>query len=217
MKGNMMTTEEIIKENTPLMKHIAKKFYNANEDDLLQAGTIGLLKAIKKHKNENGKFSTYAYDYIFGEMYNCVNKERKIKISKDYLKLAKKIAVAKEVLREKTKQIPSCLDIAKFLNLEYSLVVNVMSITKEILSLDKELSDGSKIYDIIKDKERDLALQIDLQNGVMNLSKEGQDIIKYRYYYDYTQQETAEVLGISQVSVSRREKKCLQRLKWYLE
>lgn len=212
-----MTTEEIIKEQLPLMKHIAKKFYNTTEEDLLQSGTIGLLKAIKKYKKESGKFSTYAYEYIFGEMYDYVNKERKIKISKDYLKLAKRIAMAKEVLKEKTKQIPTCEDIANYLNLDYYLVINVMSISKEILSLDKELPDGSAVYDIIKDKEIDLALKMDIENGVMNLSKEGQDIIKYRYYYDYTQQETAEALGISQVSVSRKEKKCLQKLKWYLE
>ena len=68
-----MNTETIIKANIPLIKKIATKFYNASFEDLFQAGCMGVIKAYKNYqKNGNTKFSTYAYDYIFGEMYECV-------------------------------------------------------------------------------------------------------------------------------------------------
>ena len=211
-----MTSEEVIREYEPLMRHIARKFYGVSEEDLLQAGTIGLLKALKNYREGSSKFSTYAYDYIFGEMYDYVNKERSIKLSKEYLKIAKKIAVAREVIKEKTGCNPDYQQIALFLNLDYSVVASVMSISRDVISLDKKVSDDESLYDLIKDKERDLIKEIDLKEGIMNLSLEDQSIIRYRYYYDYTQQETASILGMSQVSVSRKEHRCLQRLKGYL-
>ena len=212
-----MTTEEIIKEHIPLMKHLAKKFYNVCEEDLMQAGVMGILKALKNYRDGSVKFSTYAYDYIFGEMYDYVNKERKIKLSKEYLKLAKKITLAREVIKEKTGIVPTYEEIAFYLKIDYSLVVSVMSISQEVMSVDEKNSDGNCIYDIIKDKEIDINRKIDIESGIMNLSKEEEQIIKYRYFYDYTQQETANILGLSQVSVSRKEHKSLQKLKGYLE
>ena len=212
-----MTTEEIIKEHIPLMKHLAKKFYNVCEEDLMQAGVMGILKALKNYRDGSVKFSTYAYDYIFGEMYDYVNKERKIKLSKEYLKLAKKITLAREDKKKKTGIVPTYEEIAFYLKIDYSLVVSVMSISQEVMSLDEKNSDGNCIYDIIKDKEIDINRKIDIESGIMNLSKEEEQIIKYRYFYDYTQQETANILGLSQVSVSRKEHKSLQKLKGYLE
>ena len=212
-----MTTVEVINDNIPLIRHIAKKFYNVSEEDLMQVGTIGLLKALKNFREGSVKFSTYAYDYIFGEMYDYVNKERKIKLSKEYLKLAKKIAIARDAIKEKTGIIPTYQEIAEFLKVDYCLVVSVMEVSRDVVSLDEQNKDGTCIYDLIKDKEIDLNRKMDIERGIMNLPLEEQEIIKYRYYYDLTQQEVADILGLSQVSVSRKESKCLQRLKEYVE
>lgn len=79
-----MNTNELIESHMGLIKKIASKFYVSEKQDLIQVGVIGLLKAYQNFKDTyNAKFSTYAYPYIFGEMYNLVNSNKNIKISKD--------------------------------------------------------------------------------------------------------------------------------------
>ena len=85
-----MTTNELIEAHMGLIKKIANKFYNVSREDLIQVGVIGLLKAYQNYKDtKSAKFSTYAYPYIFGEMYQLVNSNRDIKVSKELLKLYK--------------------------------------------------------------------------------------------------------------------------------
>ena len=86
-----MTANELVYNHMGLIKKIANKFYNYAREDLIQVGVIGLLKAYQNFKEGDAKFSTYAYPYIFGEMYNLVHANRDIKVSKDLLKLYKVI------------------------------------------------------------------------------------------------------------------------------
>ena len=78
-----MTTNELIDTHMGLIKKIANKFYNASREDLIQVGVIGLLKAYQNFKAGEAKFSTYAYPYIFGEMYQLVNANKNIKVAKE--------------------------------------------------------------------------------------------------------------------------------------
>ena len=102
-----MNYEKVIKDNEKMIWKIAGHFYGHSKEDLYQAGVVGLLKALKNYK-KNGvtKFSTYAHDYIFGEMY-LLSCNKNIKVSKDLLKLYKKVENARYVLAQKLNYIPS--------------------------------------------------------------------------------------------------------------
>lgn len=214
-----MDKETIIQANIPLIKKIATKFYNVSFEDLFQAGCIGVLKAYKNFQmNGTTKFSTYAYDYIFGEMYECVYKNQKMKVSKELLRLARKIEVAKSSLSQKLNRLATYEEIANFLDLDLKIVYEAINSTNEMISLDKEREEQSNWYEVIPAKE---ALSIDekmaLQDGVHSLKPEEQKIIDYRYFKDYTQSETAKKLNMTQVMVSRYEKKSLEKLRKFYE
>ncbi len=214
-----MTPEELIKENLPLIKHIAQNFYNVSFEDLLQAGAMGILKAYKKYRqNGTTKFSTYAYDYIFGEMYDFAMKDRKLKISKDLVRLAKKVELAKNALSQKMNRIPTYEEIASFLDLTPLQIREALLAVNECMSLDDERENERSLYETIPDKE---SLSIDekltLESSIERLSDSEQKIIRYRYFRDLSQSETAKRLGMTQVMVSRYEKKSLERLKKYYE
>ena len=102
-----MTTNELILSHMGLIKKIANKFYNSSKEDLIQVGVIGLLKAYQNFKDGNAKFSTYAYPYIFGEMYQLVNSNRYIKVSRDMLKLYKVIEKTRYELAQRLNYVPS--------------------------------------------------------------------------------------------------------------
>lgn len=214
-----MNTETIIKANIPLIKKIATKFYNASFEDLFQAGCMGVIKAYKNYqKNGNTKFSTYAYDYIFGEMYECVYKNQKLKVSKDLIRLSRKIEVAKNVLSQKLNRLATYEEIAKFLNLDLKVVYEAVNCLYEPISLDGENKDEKDYYETIAVKENlSLDEKIALQDSITTLNPDEQKIINYRYFQDMTQAEIARKLKMTQVKVSRYEKKSLEKLRQFYE
>ncbi len=214
-----MTTEDLIKENTALIKHIAQNFYQVSFEDLLQAGAMGILKAYKNYrKNGTTKFSTYAYDYIFGEMYDFVMKDREIKVSKEILRLAKQIESTKNALSLKMNRTPTYEEIGSFLNLSPIQVREAFLVTTKSISLDEERDEAHDLHETIAMEERlSLDEKITLEDSINTLPKSSQKIIKYRYFEDLSQSETAKRLGMTQVMVSRYEKKSLEQLKKFYE
>ncbi len=211
-----MYDEILIKDNLPLIRKIAKSFYNVDYEDLIQSGIIGLLKAHKNyHKNNEVKFSTYAFKYIYGEMYTLSLKENNIKISREVKKLVKKIELAKETLCQKLHYYPSLEEVANFLELDYMVVKNAMDLNVKVTSLDQEKDDMS-LHEIIPSKETSIDLLLEMKDALLKLKEEERMIIKYRYYGDLTQSETAKKLGMTQVMVSRKESKSLKKLRSYL-
>ena len=214
-----MTTEELIKENMPLIKHIAQNFYHTSFEDLLQAGAMGILKAYKKYRqNGTTKFSTYAYDYIFGEMYDFVMKDRKIKVNKETLKLAKQIELTKNALSLKMNRLPTYEEIASFLHLSPIMIREALLATTEAISFDDKKDEARDLYEIIPQEERlSLDDKITLEDSINTLPQSSQKIIRYRYFKDLSQSETAKRMGMTQVMVSRYEKKSLEQLKRFYE
>ena len=96
--------DTLIDEYSKLIYSVAKKFYNVEKEDLYQAGCLGLIKAYNNYKNEFGTFSSYAYKYIFGEMYELSVKCRDIKLNKYYLKLYKLINKSYNILTQELKR-----------------------------------------------------------------------------------------------------------------
>ena len=206
-------------ELSPLIKHIATKFYEVPFEDLMQAGAIGVLKAYKNYRqNNNVKFSSYAYDYIFGEMYELVMKNRKIKVTKDILKLAKQIEHARNALSLKLGKIPNYEELSQYLEIPLNQIAEVLYVTGEMTSLDDNTQEARELYETIPSKESiSLEEKLTLEEGIESLKEEEQKIIKYRYFNDLTQSETAKKMCMRQVMISRYEQKSLKKLRQYYE
>lgn len=210
-----MKIEDIIRGNTNLIYKIASKFYGVELDDLFQAGVLGLLKAYRNYK-DNGitKFSTYAYDYIYGEMYTLVN-NRTMKVHKDILKLYRIIEKTRYSLAQKYNRIPSNEEIAVFLEIPLININEAIMAGKEIMSLDSDKE--VPYYETIKNEEKvKIDDQILISESLEMLSKDEQAIIKARYYEDMTQSEVAKKLAMTQVMVSRYEKKGLSKMQQFM-
>ena len=204
--------DNIINKYLPLIKSIANTFYGIDYDDLIQSGIIGLINAYKNYKrSENTKFSSYAYQYIYGEMYNYTLKNKSIKQQKDNLKIVKLYEQTKNYLTQSLGKIPSKKEISSYLKINEEIIDNALINTYEILSIDNDTTLNNTIGITL-----DMDLKIDLDNSINMLSDEEKQIIKYRYFKDLTQSEVSKKLGISQVKVSRYEKRSLSKLQNYL-
>lgn len=207
----------LIIDNQKLIYSISNYFKNYNnKEDLYQAGCVGLINAYNKFDpNMNCKFTTYAYPYILGEMRKLVREDKGIKISRELSKLNLKIEKAYILLSQKLMKEPSIREIANYLEIpEYYVSEAILSLNK-IKSIDEPINSEGKdltLQDIIG-RSNNIDDLILLKESLNNLSKEEKDIINNRYINDYTQSETSKMVGMSQVQVSRKEKKILQKLK----
>ncbi len=209
--------EEIILENQNLIYYIANYFKNyPYKEDLYQAGRLGMIMAYEKYNpNMNCKFTTYAFSYILGEMRKLVRTDKGIKVSREISKLNLKIEKAYALLSQKLMREPSINDIANFLEIPIEIVSDAILSLNRIGSIDEPVNEEGREFtfqDIIGkcDNVDDLILLKDCLN---NLNNEEKEIIVNRYMNDYTQSETSKVLGISQVQVSRKEQKVLEKLR----
>lgn len=213
-----MTIETIIETMTPLIYKIAGRFYGQDVEDLYQVGVLGVIKAYKNYK-ENGttKFSTYAYDYIFGEMYVFVNSLKPIKLSKDILRLYKTIEMTRYSLAQRLKRIPSNEELAIFLEYDVNKIEQAIAIATTVMSLDEGEVNERSIYETIPNQEVGISLddRIQMQDSLATLNPEEQQIIKYHYLEDLTQSEIARKLNMTQVMVSRYEKRGLSKMRTY--
>lgn len=217
-----MELENIILDNMNLIYKIANYFKNyGNKEDLISAGIIGMINAYYKYdESYNTKFTTYAFDYILGEMKKCKRNDKNIKVSRNISNLYFKIEKVKELLTQRYNRVPSIKEISDYLEIDEKLIIEAVNSINNIDSLDTKIVGDSKdlnLYDFIPDKESNIDVLIDLKNSLNKLKISDQELIKYRYYKDYSQQETAKLLGISQVQVSRNEKKILKQLKTIMQ
>lgn len=207
----------LIMENERLIYSIANYFKNYNsKEDLYQAGCLGLISAYKKYDpNMKCKFTTYAYPYILGEMRKLVREDKGIKVSREITKLNLKIEKAYILLSQKLMKEPSIEEIANFLEIpEYYVSEAIISLNK-IKSIDEPVNDQGReftLQDVIG-KSENIDDLIMLKDSLNSLTKEEKEIINNRYIKDYTQNETSKIIGMSQVQVSRKEQKVLQKLK----
>ena len=209
--------EKIINESVGLIWEIAKKFYGIDKADLYQAGVLGIIKAYYNYRNdESTKFSTYAYKYIYGEMYLVAN-SKSIKVSKDILKLVKMIEHGRNLLAQKLLHTPSNKELAAFLEIPEEKIEQALMYASSVLSIDNDTEDERSLHETIAYEEAitqdDKMLLAESMNTLNPLEK---DIISARYYEDLTQSETARKLGITQVMVSRYESKSLAKMREFM-
>ncbi len=209
--------ENIINSSAGLIWKIAKQFYNVDKNDLYQAGVLGVIKAYKHYQNERDvKFSTFAYKYIYGEMYLLAN-NREIKITKDILKLLKMIERGKMKLSQEIMREPTNKELALYLEIEEEKLNQVLMYASKTVSLDEDCDEARNLHEVVSlDESVPLDDKMLLNESINNLNKLEKDIIKSRYYEDLTQSETAKKLGITQVMVSRYEQKSLVKMREFM-
>ena len=210
-----MTEEEINKYSNLIhsLTHYFKGY--KNKEDLYQAGIIGLLEAYKNYdKKYNTKFSTYAYTYIFGEMSKLVRDDKNIKIGRNIIRIKNSIEKAKSILEQKLYREPTIHELSLFLeiseeDLEYALSIsNTTSIDEPINNEGKEIT----YHDIISDNNIDLNTLVALKQEIDELTPFEREIINRRYLENLSQSEVANILGITQVKVSREESKIKKKI-----
>ena len=209
--------EDIILENQNLIYYVAIFFKNyPYKDDLYQAGRLGMIEAYKKYNpNMNCKFTTYAFTYILGEMKKLVRTDKGIKINREVSKLNLKIEKAYILLSQKLMKEPSIKEIADFLEIPEYMVSDAILSTNKIKSIDEPINDEGRdltLQDVIGETNNIDELLL-LKESLNNLNNEEKEIINNRYFKDYTQSETSKIIGISQVQVSRKEQKVLEKLR----
>ncbi len=190
-------------------------------EDLYQIGTIGFIKSIKRFDTSfDVKLSTYAVPYILGEIKRFIRDDGSVKISRSIKELAGKIKeIQTRYLAEKGQEI-TIMQIAKELKISKEEVAVAMDSLNPVVSIyDQTYSndEGSiSIIDKIKsnaDEAEQIANRISIRNMISALNEREKQIILLRYYKNNTQSQVAKILGISQVQVSRIEKKILERMK----
>ena len=218
MNENAVLTK-LIKENHGFICKIINKYAPYYEfDDLYQVSIIGIMKAYQNYKTDmNVKFMTYAYKYILSEIVTYIREQRTIKISKEYYKLYKKILETKSILSQKLMKEPTNHEISLFLELDESLINEVMKYQDSVKSLDELIYDNEQnltLMDKVYSNENNINIDhIYLKRCLNSLEKEEQSLIKMRYFEDMTQKEIAAYLGTNQVQISRKEQKILKKLK----
>ena len=202
-KGDKL--EQLILKYEKLIYSVMKYFNNySNKEDLFQVGCIGLINAYNNYNsNINVKFSTYAYSYILGEMKKLVREDKGIKISRNISKLYSQIENANMYLTQKLMRTPTLSEISLLLNIDEYLIVEALNSTNSLLDID----------DLQINNSDDYSNSFLLKEELNKLSMEELDLINKRYMQDMTQNEVAKSLGMSQVQVSRKEHKVLEKLK----
>jgi RNA polymerase sporulation-specific sigma factor len=214
----MNIEEKIIKDNEKLIYKIANMFYGIDKEDLYQAGILGLHKAYLNYNiNSQAKFSTFAYQYIYGEMYSLANKKL-FKINRDTLKLYKLIEKTRYKFAQEYGYIPNNMEIAKLLNMNIETIDYACASSINLLSLDNENDDTRNLYETIPIHESiSIDEKIELYNALDKLPLEERNVIISHYFKDLNQDSIAKEINTSQVRVSRLEKKGISRMRKLME
>ena len=203
---------DLIINNQNLIYSIIHKFRSKDYDDLFQAGCIGLINAYNNFNGNQGiKFTSYAYNYILGEVYKHIINNRNIHMSPVNVKLLSAIKRAEDYLSNHLERMPTDDEICDFLEISKNKLceIRTMSLTD---SLDYEY-DNNNLYDFINSENISKDELIDLKNALNGLTVEEKELINARYFNNYTQQELARYYNTNQVKISREEKKILCKLK----
>ncbi|MGL5751807.1 MAG: RNA polymerase sporulation sigma factor SigF [Paraclostridium sp.] len=225
--GDNEAKEILIECNLGLVRSVVTKFLNIGyeRDDLFQLGSIGLIKAIYKFDPKfNVKFSTYAVPMILGEIKRYLRDDGMIKVSRSLKQIAIKAKTQTEVLTKMLGREPTIEELAKRIDVEKEDLVMALESNFSVEYLHGVIheEEGSPICLIDKislkgeSEEEKVIDNLLLKEVLGKLDKRERQIIMMRYFEDKTQSEIGELLNISQVQVSRIEKKVLSKLKSYI-
>ena len=221
--GNQEKMTKLVEENNGLIWSIVKRFKDRGYEleDLYQIGSIGFIKSIKRFDTSfEVKLSTYAVPYILGEIKRFIRDDGSVKVSRSIKELAAKIKdIQSKYLKETGEEI-NITEIAKQLKMPKEEIAVALDSLKPTISIydDSYTNDegGISFLDTLStnvDEAETLTNKLTIKEMITNLEQREKEIILLRYYKNKTQTEVAKILGISQVQVSRIEKKILNSMK----
>ncbi|TMU86694.1 RNA polymerase sporulation sigma factor SigF [Bacillus sp. BHET2] len=219
--GDQSARDLIVQKNMRLVWSVVQRFLNRGyePDDLFQIGSIGLLKSVDKFDlSYDVKFSTYAVPMIIGEIQRFIRDDGTVKVSRSLKEMGNKIRKAKDELSKKFGRVPTVSELADHLEYSVEEVIMAQEASRAPSSIHETVyeNDGDPItlLDQIADNSDNKWFdKIALKEAIRELDDRERLIVYLRYYKDQTQSEVADRLGISQVQVSRLEKKILQTMK----
>lgn len=214
---DISSRDRFIESNLPLVHSLCKRFVGRGieYDDLYQAGCIGLVKATDGFDESRGLcFSTYAVPVILGEIRRMFRDGGSVKVSRGLKELSLKVARVRSRLELKLMREPTVNELADELGVNPEDVAEAQMVSLPTVSLTYDSDDGVKENDVsVAGPEEMLTNKLILQRAFLHLDNTEQAIVRYRYFEYLTQNETATRLGMSQVQISRAEKKILLKLR----
>ncbi len=217
--GDKQALEDLITENSALVWSVARRFMGrgAELEDLYQLGCLGFLKAVEGFDLEYGtQFSTYAVPKISGEIRRFLRDDGTVKVSRTIKEQAAVIKTARTELTAALGREPSVSEIGSRTGFSPEEIALAEAATAATQSIDRENGeDGFSLEDVLTDTESEerLVERISLKQAIEKLPEREKSVVQLRYFHGLTQDRVAKVLGVSQVQVSRIEKKALAALR----
>ena len=221
-QGDKLARDKILIENTGLIWSIVRRFLNRGHEgeDLFQIGCIGMLKAIDRFDTEfDVVFSTYAVPMIAGEIRRFIRDDGIVKISRKIKENQMKIMHQREIYINEKKQEPTIEELEKVCDLTKEEIVMAMDASRNVESIDKEMYSKDSAYTLMDLAEDDTNIEEMVLNKIMvqqlmdMLESKERKIINLRYFKNKTQSQVAKEMGMTQVQVSRLEKKILNSMR----
>lgn len=221
--GDKAAREHLFEQNTGLIYSVIRRFSGrgVETEDLFQIGSIGLLKALDRFDpGFDVKLSTYAVPMIAGEIRRFLRDDGLIKVSRSMKENQYRIYQTQQQMLEKEGREPTLAELSERLELPVEELVLTLESQVEIESLQKPIYQGEGTEIVLEEKLPDernrqevLLNRIFLEELLQELSERERELIQMRYFQNRTQSEIAEKLGVSQVQISRMEKKILKKLR----
>ena len=221
--GDKRAAEEVIKANSGLIWSIARRFFGrgVDPDDLYQLGCVGFLKAIKGFDEAYGtQFSTYAVPKISGEIRRFLRDDGSIKVSRSVKERAQTVRSARNALEQSMGREPTISEISVETGICAEDIASCETAVVGTESLQRETGEeGFTLEHVLGDyaQEEKLVEQVALREAVAHLPDKERMVILLRYYRGMTQESAAKIMKVSQVQVSRLERRAVEKLKGQLE
>lgn len=220
--GDREAVEELVIGNSGLIWSIARRFFGrgVDPDDLYQLGCLGFLKAVEGFDLSYGtQFSTYAVPKISGEIRRFLRDDGTVKVSRSLKERSVRIKVARQKLTGDLGREPTLAELSEQTGLEIEEIAAAETATGTAESIQRRSGEGGfSLEDVLTDgeMEEEIVERISLREAIACLTEREQMVINLRFFHGLTQDKTSKILGVSQVQISRIEKKALESLRKFI-
>jgi len=217
-EGDNRACEQALQENAGLIWSIVRRYYGrgVDPDDLYQLACLGFLKAVRGFNPQFGtQFSTYAVPKIAGEIRRFLRDDGTVKVSRGVKERAAAIRMARGRLQSKLNREPTLTELAEETGLEREEIAAAETAMEPVASLQMETGEGMTLESVLGTggMEEQVVEQVVLRQALQELPAQEQQVLLLRYYKGLTQSSAARIIGVSQVQVSRIERRAVNRLR----
>ncbi|MBR5701091.1 MAG: sigma-70 family RNA polymerase sigma factor [Oscillospiraceae bacterium] len=222
-EGDRAAAETLLEANSGLIWSIARRYFGCGVegDDLYQLGCLGFLKAVQSFSSEYGtRFSTYAVPKISGEIRRFLRDDGAVKVSRSLKERAQAVRMARKALEQRLGREPALSELSRETGFTPEEIAEAETATAAAASLQQENGeDGPTLEELLSDPEQEERMieTLALRDAIRDLPGQERMVIALRYYRGMTQTQAAELLGVSQVQVSRLERRAVETLRKSLQ